>query len=128
MVKRRDYSAPRNRRFVTETSFARAAPSCYSTALAESPTMIRRLKEALLTALLVASVSACGSDPGTVDDNEALGEISLQLGVGSLRFNSARYKITGPRGSIKSGTIKLKDATQLSAVIGGLPAAVGYTV
>jgi hypothetical protein len=90
------------------------------------------LKAAFSTLALLASSSAflsgCSGQAGVPEEAETQGEIALQLAVGPLKVNSARFKITGPRGSIKSGTIKLQTSTVLTAIIGGLPAAVGYTI
>jgi acid phosphatase len=51
------------------------------------------------------------------------------LGVANgTTLNSVSYSITGPKGFTKTGPIDVSGSTTISAVIGGIPAAAGYSI
>ena len=66
-----------------------------------------------------------GSAAGSADVGGVGLALSLAPGVTVL---SASYSITEPNGFSKTGTIDVAHSTTLSAFIGGLPAAAGYTI
>ena len=79
------------------------------------------------------SVTGCNGrqgGPATVEGTDSTGTVAfaLQLPGGGGTINSANYMITGPNGFTKSGTINLSSSNTLTAVIGGLPAGMGFQI
>jgi hypothetical protein len=78
-----------------------------------------------------ALVTGCSSDvpsPGGSSD-AAVGSIGVALSLGSgITILSASYTISGPNGFSKTGTIDVSQSSVLSTLIGGLPAATGYSI
>ncbi|MET0794553.1 MAG: lamin tail domain-containing protein [Polyangiaceae bacterium] len=75
------------------------------------------------------SVFGCSSADSisSPESAENVGAIGLALQAGGITLNSVSYTILGA-GFSKSGTINVANSTQVSAVIGGIPAANGYTI
>ncbi len=92
-----------------------------------------RLRCATILGLVGLSVGMSGfgcSAPDT-QGNEArenIGSLGLTLLAGGVTLNGIDYTITGPAGYTKAGRIDVSGSTQISAVIGGIPAGIGYTV
>ncbi|HEX3851836.1 MAG TPA: hypothetical protein VHW01_12765, partial [Polyangiaceae bacterium] len=66
------------------------------------------------------------STHGSVAENT--GSIGLSLQAAGVTLNSVAYTIIGPGGFSKSGSIDVTNSTHISTVIGGIPAANGYSV
>src|SRR5258707_9665461 len=79
------------------------------------------------------SVTGCSSQvDGTnpsVANEETTGSVNLALQLGDGRtINSASFTITGPNGFTRSGSIDVSHSATLSALIGGIPAAMGFQI
>ncbi len=66
------------------------------------------------------------SPPGQAHENT--GAIGLSLQASGVTLNSVAYTIIGPGGFSKAGTIDVTNSSQISTVIGGIPAGNGYSV
>jgi len=98
--------------------------------------MIRTEKMTMLALGLcgVTSLAGCASegDGGSTPAHESEGTsgslgLKLQLASGAT-VNAASYTITGPGGFSKTGNIDVSKSSKLSAIIGGIPVAVGYSI
>jgi hypothetical protein len=83
-------------------------------------------------ALVLAVVAGCTGKQQSSSSLAADGDVgsiglALTLAPG-LTILSANYTISNPSGFSKTGTIDLSNSTTLSAVIGDLPAGVGFTI
>ncbi|HEY5375604.1 MAG TPA: hypothetical protein VIK01_18120, partial [Polyangiaceae bacterium] len=76
------------------------------------------------------SVFGCSSPESTshAPGDESTGSIGLSLQAAGVTLNSVTYTIIGPGGFSKAGSIDVTNSTQISTVIGGIPAANGYSV
>src|SRR4051812_8571098 len=81
----------------------------------------------LSAGLSLFGCSAADSNPAAAEASEESGSIGLALQAGGVTLNSVDYTILGS-GFSKSGTINVTNGTQISTVIGGLPAGVGYSI
>lgn len=83
----------------------------------------------LLGGLLSAAWMGCATDAmdGAQPENTGQVGIELQLAPG-LALDSVTYTIVGPNGFTRMGTIDVSHSTKVSAVIGGIPFALGYQV
>ena len=87
-------------------------------------------KTFLAAALTVVAFSAagCGGRP-TIPDTNKSGSLKLQVdAAGTIVLDSVAYALTGPSGYALTGSIDVHSSKTLSAVIGGIPAAVGYNI
>lgn len=82
---------------------------------------------AVLGLLPGLSSLGCGA-PGASEPSESTGSIGLALQTGGVRLNSVDYALVGPGAFAKNGTINVANSTQISTVIGGIPAGLGYTI
>jgi hypothetical protein len=57
-----------------------------------------------------------------------LGDLGLSLTAAGATIDQANYVITGPQGFTASGTIDVSQSSNLSALIGGIPAGAGYSI
>ncbi|HTQ05019.1 MAG TPA: hypothetical protein VMI54_14240 [Polyangiaceae bacterium] len=75
-------------------------------------------------------VTACsGEGPTTGSAGLATGSVGVALSLaGGATLASATYTITGPQAFTKTGTLDLEASGTLSAQIGGIPAATGYSI
>src|SRR4051812_46759070 len=76
------------------------------------------------------SAFACSSpDPSKSPETaENVGSIGLSLQAGGITLNSVGFTIVGPGNYAKSGSINVGSSSQISTLIGGIPAGSGYTV
>jgi hypothetical protein len=75
------------------------------------------------------ALSGCSSEtPSTRELGQRGGSIGLALAVGGHTLTSVAYTITGPAGYTTSGSIDVSNSTQISALIGGIPAGKGYSI
>jgi hypothetical protein len=91
-----------------------------------------------LSVLALAALGACTvftacSSPESLGNGgqagEHVGSVGLKLAIGGgLTLNSVSYTITGPGAFAKAGTIDVSNATQISGLIGGIPAGQGYSI
>jgi hypothetical protein len=83
----------------------------------------------LASAGLVGACSGTDTPSGgaAVDSSTGTLQFALQLGNGST-VSSASYVITGPGGFTKAASINLANSSTLSALIGGIPAGMGYSI
>jgi hypothetical protein len=85
-------------------------------------------------ALVVMTIGAlavdCASDRSRSDfenDDDRTGRLGIELDIApGVRLDTSQYTITGPGGYNASGSIDVSMSTQLSVVVGGLPAGNGY--
>lgn len=89
---------------------------------------------AVLLALIGSSfgLSAFGCSAGESSsrpsaESDSVGSVGLSLQAGGVTLNSVSYTIVGT-GFTKSGTINVANSTQISTVIGGIPAGKGYSI
>src|SRR5450432_2987463 len=101
----------------------------------EAKQMIRSSKVVFLASALAAcgaaALSGCssaGSASGATNSESTAGEIGLDLTVAGATLNSASFTITGPASFTKTGPIDLTNSTTPSTIIGGIPAATGYSI
>jgi hypothetical protein len=76
-------------------------------------------------------LTACSSTEtqGGNHADETVGSVGLKLALaGGLTLNSVSYTITGPNGFAKAGSIDVSNASQISALIGGIPAGQGFSI
>ncbi|HET7541329.1 MAG TPA: lamin tail domain-containing protein [Polyangiaceae bacterium] len=71
--------------------------------------------------------SASDSSATRPDSGDSVGSIGLALQTGGVTLNNVSYTIVGT-GYSKSGTLNVANSTQISAVIGGIPAGNGYSI
>ena len=81
----------------------------------------------LSAGLSVFGCSAADSSPTSQQANEESGSVGLALQAGGVTLSSVSYTIVGT-GFTKSGSIDVANSTQISAVIGGIPAGNGYSI
>ena len=81
----------------------------------------------LAAGLSVFGCSAADSTPTSQEANEESGSVGLSLQAGGVTLNSVSYTIVGS-GFSKSGSINVANSSQISAVIGGIPAGNGYSI
>ncbi|HEY0464501.1 MAG TPA: lamin tail domain-containing protein, partial [Polyangiaceae bacterium] len=81
----------------------------------------------LSVGLSVFGCSAADSTATSPEASEAVGSLGLALQSGGVTLNSVSYTIVGT-GFSKSGSINVANSSQISAVIGGIPAGNGYTI
>src|SRR6188768_2285917 len=81
----------------------------------------------LSTGLSVFGCSASDSDVARPEVSDAVGSIGLALQTGGVTLSSVSYTIVGT-GYSRSGTLNVANSTQISAVIGGIPAGSGYSI
>jgi hypothetical protein len=80
-----------------------------------------------------ASVAGCNgrqaSNAPAIEGRSSTGAVSVALQLaGGTSIRTASYTITGPNGFTRAGAIDLSAAGMPSAIIGGLPAGVGYQI
>ncbi|HET6148803.1 MAG TPA: lamin tail domain-containing protein [Polyangia bacterium] len=79
----------------------------------------------LVSSSIVMS-TACAPPPSFRASDDHAGAVTFALGVApGLTLDSATYTITAP-GFTRNGSLDLRQSTELSATIGGLPAGDGY--
>jgi hypothetical protein len=77
----------------------------------------------------VTSCSGSSSAPIAGENADQSGNVGLHLQVApGVTLLSVSYVITGPHAFTKTGTIDLTSATAFSAIIGGIPAGMGYNI
>lgn len=81
----------------------------------------------LTTGLSVFGCSGADSHSTPVADNEQVGSVGLALQTGGVTLNSVSYTVIG-NGFSRSGTINVSNSSQISTVIGGIPAGNGYSI
>ena len=81
----------------------------------------------LSVGLSVFGCSAADPSAPAPESSEGVGSIGLALQTGGVTLNSVSYTIVGP-GFTRSGTINVEKSTQISALIGGIPAGNGYSI
>jgi 5'-nucleotidase len=88
------------------------------------------LPTAMALGFCFATVSCSdGPAPAGAQSAEHAGEGSLELQLASgATLTSVSYAITGPSGYSKTGSIDVSNSTKISGIIGGIPAATGYSV
>ncbi len=80
-----------------------------------------------------AAAIGCSSRSGTPSQQGGNGEdtgllsLDLQAAPG-VTIDTVNYKISGPNGFDKSGPIDVTNSLKIAALIGGIPAATGYTI
>jgi hypothetical protein len=78
------------------------------------------------------SFSGCsprsGGDAPAVEAQDTVGSLGLALQAGGLTINKTSFTITGPNAFSLTGTIDLSSSTKLTALIGNMPAGVGYQI
>jgi hypothetical protein len=80
------------------------------------------------SALAGCSSQGDGSKPSLTSEDSVGGvNLALQLPDGRS-INSASYTITGPNGFTKSGSIDVSHSSTISALIGGIPAGMGFQI
>jgi hypothetical protein len=80
------------------------------------------------TAALTGCAAKSASSGGLAGDTN-VGSVGLALTLApGDTVASATYSISNPNGFSKSGTVDVSQATTLSFIIGGLPAALAYTI
>lgn len=90
----------------------------------------------ILEKMMMLALGTCGlgsligcTDRGAAVDTDAVGEVGLALQLpGGIRINSVSYSITGPMGFTRSGIIDVSGSTQVTALISGIPAGLGYRI
>ena len=100
--------------------------------------MFRTVSRASLLAVLSAGAYAAAtgcsgsspieSSPTSAENGDHTGTIGLALQTGGVTVNSFTYAIKGPNGFSKSGSIDVSQSTTIAAIIGGIPAANGFTI
>jgi len=96
--------------------------------------MVRLIRSAGLAAFVTclavsAALAGCSSgSEASESEGEGVGSIGLNLQVAGATLAQVSYTIAGPNGYFKAGTFNVADSTVLSAVLGGLPAGLGYTI
>ena len=100
--------------------------------------MFRTVSRASLLAVLSAGAYAAAtgcsgsspaeSSPTSAENGDQTGTIGLALQTGGITINSFSYVIKGPGGYAKTGTINVSQSTTIAALIGGIPAASGFTI
>ena len=81
----------------------------------------------LSAGLSVFGCSAADSTATRPEASDEVGSIGLSLQAGGVTLSTVSYTIVGT-GFSKSGTIGVANSTQISAVIGGIPAGNGYSI
>jgi hypothetical protein len=90
----------------------------------------------LFTAMTLTSAAAslvgCSSKDldgpnGSTDEPAGTIGLSLQAGPGFV-LHTVSYKITGPSGFVKTGTIDVSNSTKITALIGSLPPGKGFSI
>jgi hypothetical protein len=83
-----------------------------------------------LAAAAAATIGCSSEVPSTGDSASGpVGSVGVALSLaGGETINSATYTISNPDSFTKSGTLDLSNSNTLSALIGGLPVATGYTI
>ena len=79
----------------------------------------------LMAAALVLPLATFGC--GTRGDNLGALDVALVVGPG-ITLDTVGYAISGPASFSRSGTIDVSASGTISAVIGGIPAGMGYTI
>ncbi len=76
------------------------------------------------------SIFGCSSadSPSAPESVENVGAVGLALQAGGITLSSVSYTIVGPNGFAKSGAIDVSASTQISTIIGGIPAGNGYSI
>jgi len=85
------------------------------------------------TALGAAGLNGCGEEGeptnNTSEEANGTGEIALSIsGSAGAKFDAVSYVVTGTGSFVQEGTLDVSASTTISGVIGGLPAAVGYSI
>jgi hypothetical protein len=89
---------------------------------------IRRVSVLAILSSAAFVVGGCSeSSPSTVT-NAGLGSVDIAIVQGGVTLTSVGYTISSPNGFSSTGTINVASSNTISAVIGGLPAANGYTI
>jgi hypothetical protein len=74
-------------------------------------------------------VAGCGKTSAPIEHTDSTGTVAFDLRLPDGRtINTASYKITGPNGFMKTGTIDVSNSNTLTATIGGLPAGMGFQI
>jgi hypothetical protein len=96
---------------------------------------MRSLGKATILALATLTASAALNCSGESQRNipsdgvKNAGSVGLELQIApGINIDSVNYQITGPNGYSSSGVINVSNSTTISALIGGIPAGVGYTI
>lgn len=84
---------------------------------------------ALASAPFAVGCSSDDSAPSEKESQESLGAVGLSLKTTSgLTINTFTYVVTGPGGFSRTGTVDVSHSAALSTLVGGIPAASGYSV
>jgi phospholipase C len=89
---------------------------------------------AVLSAGAYAAATGCSgsspveSSPASAENGDQTGTIGLALQTGGVTVDTFAYAIKGPNGYTKNGSIDVSQSTTIAAVIGGIPAANGFTI
>ncbi|HSY23812.1 MAG TPA: PKD domain-containing protein, partial [Polyangiaceae bacterium] len=89
---------------------------------------------AVLSAGAYAAATGCSgsspveSSPASAENGDQTGTIGLALQTGGVTVDTFTYGIKGPNGYTKNGSIDVSQSTTIAAVIGGIPAANGFTI
>jgi hypothetical protein len=78
---------------------------------------------------LLGGLSSAGCKGSSVSATDSTGTVGLAIQVASgVTISSVSYVITGPSSFSRAGAIDVSQSTTISAVIGDLPAAMGYAI
>ncbi len=84
-------------------------------------------KQWLVGLAIVSSLAGLACKSTTRSDDAGSVSVALQLANGSV-LNDVAYSITGPSSFLKTGSIDVIGSSLVSAIVGPIPAGVGYTV
>ncbi|HTQ08252.1 MAG TPA: hypothetical protein VMI54_30570 [Polyangiaceae bacterium] len=74
------------------------------------------------------SLAGCSSTESQNSHQAGDSSIGLRLTTGGITLSSVSYAITGPGGFSKTGSVDVSNTTQISALIGGIPAGSGFSI
>ncbi|HVV16461.1 MAG TPA: hypothetical protein VHH90_04595 [Polyangia bacterium] len=70
----------------------------------------------------------CGEHVPLTASTAGFGSIDVAVVQGGVTLSSVAYSITGPNSFSLTGTVNVSASSTISALIGGLPAGMGYTI
>jgi phospholipase C len=77
----------------------------------------------------VGGCSAVSNKSPSSQDSTDVGSATFALQVGAgITIQTVNYTLTGPGGFVRTGTIDVSNSTTLSAIIGNIPAGMGYVI
>src|SRR4051794_14746307 len=93
----------------------------------------RKLQFSFLAAAALsasAALIACSADQSSaVVASESLGTVAFALQAApGVTLNTVSYTILGPASFTKSGSFEISQSTQIGALLGPLPAGLGYSI